>query len=196
MATRSGMSKTLPKMLPHPEPLSDISMITGRLSYVIKYYQNIGISCLIIHDNGNVVVSMGDWAGRTIDLANTKDSLALVAIDFLQNQAKRLIAISHAAGVKQAIYYFALDTGAPVLVDIRVSLNKFLGPGMIRDVFGKTFNTQNVLKVDVISEQLLEQINTGTGNYAGGVIIKPSVFRFTNMDNMPVPLYVGIPCSS
>jgi hypothetical protein len=196
MAAQSGISKTIPVMLPHPEPLSDTSFVSGMLCYVVKYYQNVGISCLISRKEGDVAVSMGDWNGNTIDLSNTKDSLSLVAIDFLQHQAKRLITISHAAGVNQAIYYFALDTGIPVLVDIRMSLNKFLGPGMVRDVFGKTFDTQQVLKIDVMSEQLLEQIKNGVGNFSSGVIIKPSRSRFMEVNGQPTPLYIGIPCSS
>jgi hypothetical protein len=191
MATQSGISKIVPAMLPHPEPLSNMALVSNMLCYVVKYYQNIGISCLISRNKDDIAISMGDWDGNIIDL-NSKDALVLVAIDFLQNQAKRLLAISHAAGVKQAIYYFALDTGTPVLVDIRLSLNKFLGPGMIRDVFGKTFNTQQVLKIDTMSEQLLEQIKNGAGNYNSGVIIKPSRFRFMEVDNKPVPLYVGV----
>jgi hypothetical protein len=196
MGTQSGISKVIPAMLSHPEPLSDTTLVSGMLCYVVKHYQNIGISCLVTHSNNGVAVSMGDWNGQTIDLANTNDSLSLIAIDFLQNQAKRLIAISNAASVKQAIYYFALDTGTPVLVDIRLSLNKFSGPGMIRDVFGKTFDTQQILKIDVMSEQLLEQISNGVGCYSHGVIIKPSRFRFMETNNNPIPLYVGITHSS
>ena len=195
MVTQSGIFKTVPAMLPHPEPLSNAALISGMLCYVVKYYQNVGISCLITHKDGDVSVSMGDWNGQTIDLASTKDSLSLVAIDFLQHQAQRLMAISNAVGVKQAIYYFALDTGIPVLVDIRLTLNKFLGPGMIRDAFGKTFDTQQILKIDVISEQLLEQISNGAGNFSSGVIIKPSRSRFMEVDGKPVPLYIGIPPS-
>jgi hypothetical protein len=191
MATQSGISKIVPAMLSHPEPLSDMTLVSRILCYVIKYYQNVGISCLISRNKDDVVVSMGDWNGNVIDLGS-KDALVLIAIDFLQNQAKRLLAISHAAGVKQAIYYFALDTGSPVLVDIRLSLNKFLGPGMIRDVFGKTFDTQQVLKVDVMSDKLLEQIKNRAGNYSSGVIIKPSRSRFMEVDDKPVPLYVGV----
>jgi hypothetical protein len=191
MATQSGISKIVPAMLPHPEPLSNTALVSNMLCYIVKYYQNIGISCLISHNKDDVVVLMGDWNGNVIDLGG-KDPLVLIVIDFLQNQAKRLLAISNAAGVKQAIYYFALDTGIPVLVDIRLSLNKFLGPGMIRDVFGKTFDTQQILKIDVMSEQLLEQIKNRAGNYSGGVIIKPSRSRFMEVNDKPVPLYVGV----
>ena len=180
-------------MLSHPESLSDATLVSGMLCYVIRYYQNIGISCLITHHDGDVSVTMGDWKGSIVDLANPKDSMSLIAIDFLQNQAQRLIAISNAAGVKQAIYYFAFDTGVPVLVDIRLSLNKFLGPGMIRDVFGRTFTTQQVLTIDVISEHLLEKIHAGAGHFSEGVIIKPSRSRFTEVDGQPVPVYIGIP---
>jgi hypothetical protein len=184
-------------MLPHPEPLSDTAFIAGMLCYVVRYYQNVGISCLITNDDkGNVAVSMGDWDGHTIDLANTKDSLSLIAIDFLQRHGKHFLSISNAAGVKQAIYYFALDTGVPVLVDIRLSLNKFLGPGMIRDVFGKTFDTQQILKVDAMTEKLLEQIRNGVGCFSHGVIIKPSRSRTVELNGKIAPLYVGIPCSS
>jgi hypothetical protein len=179
-------------MLSHPEPLSDLAMVSNMLCYMVKYYQNVGISCLITHKDGNVSISMGDWNGQTIDLANTKDSMSLVAIDFLHKQGQLLAAISNAAGVKQAIYYFALDTGIPVLVDIRLSLNKFLGPGMIRDVFGKAFDTQQILKVDAMSEQLIEQIRDGAGSFGDGVIIKPSRFRFTEVDGKLIPLYIKV----
>ena len=192
MAIQSGTSK-VPAMLPHPEPLSDTALVVGKLCYVVKYYQNVGISCLIAHNDDNVMVAVGDWNGRTIDLADQRDQLYLVAVDFLHTQAKLLVDISNAAGVKQAIYYFALDTGKPVLVDIRLSLNKFVGPGMIRDVFGKTFDTQEILKIDVVTEQLLEQIRNGSGFFDHGAIIKPSRSRLIEVGNQLVPVYVGMP---
>lgn len=200
MATRSGTSKTtpplVPAMLPHPEPLSDTANIAGMLCYVVRHYQNVGISCLITRSNGNVIVTMGDWNGRTIDLSDPKDSLAPIACDFLHKRANQLMMISSAAGVKQAIFYFALDTGTPMLVDIRLSLNKFLGPGMIRDVFGKRFDTQQVLKIDGMNEHLLEQIKNGFGYFDHGVIIKPSRSRSVERDGKPIPLYVEVLCSS
>jgi hypothetical protein len=64
---------------------------------------------------------------------------------------------------------------------------------MIRDVFGKTFDTQEVLKIDVMTEQILEQIRSGSGFFDRGAIIKPSRFRFIEKDNKPIPLYIGIP---
>jgi hypothetical protein len=197
MGTQSGTSKPriIPVMLPHPEPFTDTALVSGMLCYVVKYYQNAGISCLISHNkNGEVAVTMGDWNGNILDLTNIKDSLTLIAVDFLKSQASRLIAISNAAGVKQAIYYFAIDTGIPVLVDIRLSLNKFLGPGMIRDVFGKTYDTQMVLKIDVMSEQILEQINDKAGLFESGAIIKPSRFRYMEKEDKQIPLYVGTQC--
>jgi hypothetical protein len=172
--------------------LIDTTLIAGMLCYVIRYYQNVGISCLITHNNGEVMVSVGDWSGRTIDLIDTKDPLSLIATNFLQKHAKRLISISNAAGVKQAIYYFTFDADILTLVDIRLSLNKFLGPGMIRDVFGKVFDTQQILKVDSMTDQLLDQIKNKSGNYSNGVIIKPSRFRSIIIKDKPIPLYVEI----
>jgi hypothetical protein len=196
METRSGISETIPAMLPHFGPLTDTALIANMLCYAVRYYQNVGISCLITRNDGNVKIVTGDWNGRAIDLADKKDSLSLIAVDFLRKQAADLIKISSAAGVNQAIYYFALDTGTPVLVDIRTSLNKFLGPGMVRDVFGNCFDTQQVLKIDIMSETLLKQITDCVGCFSHGTIIKPSRARSIEENGKLLPLYVGVQCSS
>lgn len=191
MATQSGIFN-LPSILPHPKPLTDTSLVSGMLCYAIQRYENIGISCLVTHYNGNVSISMGDWDGNAIDLKNNDNVMLPIAIDFLKNKVQHLVAISNAAGVKQALYYFAVDTGIPTLVDIQLSLNKFLGPGMIRDIFGKTFDTQKILKIDVMTDVLLEQMLSGSGNYCDGVILKPSRYRYVG-DALLSPLYIEIP---
>jgi len=195
IVARPGISEVIPIMLPHPGPFADTALIAGMLCYIVRHYHNIGISCLISRHAGGVRILMGDWNGRTINLADGKDSLSLIAKNFLYNQAKYLLAITKAAGIGQALFYFALDTGTPMLVDIRTSLNKFLGPGMIRDVFGKRFDTQQIIKIDIMSEQLLEQIKNGSGDYGCGVILKPSRSRSIERDGKLIPLYVEIPCS-
>jgi hypothetical protein len=80
-----------------------------------------------------------------------------------------------------------------LLVDVQVSLNKMAGPGMLRDVFGKIYPTQEVLKIESLDDRAIEYIEKGTGNYEGELIIKPSKFSvFSPNTELLVPLYVEV----
>ncbi len=75
------------------------------------------------------------------------------------------------------------------LVDIRLSLDKFSGPGMVRDLFSKVIPTQEVMKVEILDDQSLEAIKNGVGNYSGDLIIKASTFSTIIRDQELIPSY-------
>lgn len=134
----------------------------------------------------------GDWRGNTLDITDGSD-LAKLANEFIQNKAALLYNVMQLIRLEQAQFYFAIINNELVLVDIQVSLNKFASPGMVRDTFGKTFPTQEVLKIEVIDDRALEYIGRGTGSYGGNIIVKPSRFRMFHVPpNVYTPFYVEV----
>ena len=95
--------------------------------------------------------------------------------------------------IEQAQFYFAIEDEL-TLVDMQLSLNKFAGPGMIKDIFGKIMKTQEIIKTEIIDNRAIEFINKGTGSYEGNLVIKPSRFRVYHNQATGVytPLYVEV----
>lgn len=181
----SEVADVLPivKVLPYPTLPNDIALLKGVFCYIVEWYAQTGLSCLVDRKNGNRI-TIGDWAGNTIDLS-AEDSTALLARLLVQQHAGLLLDFTKTAGVEVAQYYFVMaDSTKFRLVDVRVSANKFLGPGMVRDVFGQRFDTQRVIKIDYLTEQLVVQIERRIGHFGNGVIIKPS--RFVTMPDVGI----------
>jgi len=169
------VDRPVSKILPYPVLSNDISLLKGVFCYIVEWYAQTGLSCLIDRKDGNRITT-GDWSGNTVDLS-AEDSTALLARLFIQQHAALLLEFTKIAGVEVAQYYFVVIDGTKFrLVDVRVSANKFLGPGMVRDVFGQRFDTQRVIKIDYLNEQLAVQIERRIGHFGNGVIIKPSRF--------------------
>jgi len=78
------------------------------------------------------------------------------------------------------------------LVDIQLSLNKYTGPGMLRDVFNPIISTQEVLAIEPLDDRALEAIKRGTGTYEGDLILKPSKFRLYEDGGLYFPHYVSV----
>jgi hypothetical protein len=142
-----------------------------------------------------VVVICGDWYGNAIDLIDTKSSRLIdLASEFVTSEAVKLYEMMRAMGIDQAQFFFGVDDEGLYLIDVQLSLNKFAGPGMIKDVFGKILRTVEILKLEIIDDRAIEYIQKGTGSYGGDLLIKPSRFRmYHNQDtNTYAPLYVGV----
>ena len=195
-------TSSLPEILPYPQflPFESTKSIHDIFCYVIKHYGNDGLSVLIyrIPSNDDVYIVCGDWRGNKIDLvANENNDTPLLyepAIGFLENHAVEFLNMMRLVKIEQAQYYFAVHNGELVLVDMRLSLNKFAGPGMIRDIFGKLINVQDSIKTEIVDARAIEAIEKGVGSYEGDLIFKPSKFKmFHHQDNNSfTPLYVEI----
>jgi hypothetical protein len=204
--TRNAMSQygtsSLPEILPYPQllPFESTKSIHDIFCYIIKHYGNDGLSVLIyrVPSDDDVYIVCGDWRGNKIDLVvdeNNKTSpLYEPAMEFLENYAAEFLNMMRLVKIEQAQYYFAIHNNELVLVDMRVSLNKFAGPGMIRDIFGKLINVQDSIKTEIIDIRSVEAIEKGAGSYEGDLILKPSKFKmFHHQDNNNfTPLYVEI----
>lgn len=182
---------SLATLLPYPALLSgEECNVHGIFCYIIEHYGNEGIAILIQHYHGaGSSILVGDWSGQVIDLTDSKHPLQVIAQQFLSQHGLRLIQLTHLIKLPQCILYVAARN-KPVLVDVRVSLNKFAGPGMLRDVFGKVVETQHVIDVKVLDDAVYHSIQSGAEPFASDVIVKPSRFRCSMVGQTAVPIYV------
>lgn len=190
MANKSGSPSliSLPKLINN----DTYSGLKGVFCYVLEHYGHDGISCLISRDGDKILLFVGDWEGNTIDL-DKQGPLNKLAYDFLRLHAEPLLEIVKIINLKNAIFYLSPKSdGKFVLVDVRTSLNKFIGPGMLNDVFGKIIETPKVLNIATLTTELYESIVRGEGKYSGDIILKPSKFRTIPIGSSHAPLYVEI----
>lgn len=144
-------------------------------------------------DKDQVVVICGDWAGNNIDLTDDSE-LAKIAIKFNDLHLHLFLSTMRLIKLDQMQLFFSIADGELVLVDIQTAINKLSGPGMVRDVFGNRFPTQEVKKIELLDERAMEYLADGSGSYAGDLIIKPSRFRLYHDVNADTyrPLYVEV----
>jgi len=194
----SGSSETieLPDFLPYPDvlPLSEVPELNGKLAYIIKGYED-GIAANVLIQDDNICVRFGDWNGKQIDIQKAGE-LSKLANEFIGKYLDNTIRLFRTIGLSQALLYMGLREGKMQLVDVRLSLNKFVGPGMIRDLFSKIVPTQEVNKVVNIDDATLDAIQAGKGNFAGELTIKTSAFetveRQTPRGKSMFPLYATV----
>lgn len=163
--------------------------------YVIRHYGDDGLSVLIYRQpiKDQVVILCGDWKGNNLDITDGSP-LAAIANKFLQDSVVTFVNTMRLIRLDQLQLFFAVVDNELTLVDIQVSLNKFTSPGMVRDIFGKIFRTQDVLKIETLDDRAIEYIKDGAGSYSGDLIIKPSRFRMYHdeKNNSFAPMYVEV----
>lgn len=191
----SGISK-LPQVLKYPQLLSFDELqenIRNIFCYILRDYGQNGLSVLIYRqpNKDQVVVICGDWDGNNLDITDGSD-LSKIASKFIQDSVSIFINTMRIIKVEQAQFFFAIADNDLILVDIQTAINKLVGPGMVRDIFGKVFKTQEVLKIEVLDDRSLECIRDGSGTYSGDLIIKPSRFRMYHdvKTDHYMPMYV------
>jgi hypothetical protein len=186
----SGTSKTvipqLPTLLSYPKVLTldEAPELVGKFVYFIRAYKLQGLAVLIARQKEDVFMRIGDWDGKVI---NPKESET--ATKFVQKYSQPFIGLMSSAAIPQAIFYLSIDGADMRLVDIRMSLNKFSGPGMVRDLFAKIVDTQEVIKIDNLTPEALLAIKDNSGSYSGDLIIKPSAFKTIDRNKVMYPMY-------
>lgn len=93
----------------------------------------------------------------------------------------------YAAKIAQAQFYFSGYT----LVDIRTSVNQFVGPGMIKDLCENIMQTQEVISIGSLNEEFLAGLREY--NY---IILKHSSFKIIIRENEAIPLYAIVRSSN
>jgi hypothetical protein len=172
---------------------SEGQLIKNLLCYVIEHYDYDGISLLVyrIPNNNDIYVVCGDWNGNAVDLTAQTEQSSLANL-LIEQKLVDILSIMRYAKIDQAQYFFNYVENKFVLVDMQVALNKFAGPGMLRDVFGRTFDIPKIKHIGVIDDVTFDAVTHGSGTYSGDVIIKPSKFRLHETESGYVPLYVEL----
>lgn len=190
----SGISK-LPQILPYPKllPVDLIKHLSNIFCYIIKHYDN-GLSVLVYRqpNKDQVIVLYGDWNGNNIDLT-IDNELSRAAIEFCDGKLQNIIHLMKIIRVEQAQFFFAMSDKL-TLVDVQVAYNKMVSPGMLRDIFSKMFDVQEVIKTEIIDDRAIEAIIRGAGSYSGDIILKPTRFRLYHDEatNSFQPMYIEV----
>jgi len=174
----------IPSLLPYPEVahIDNCVEIRGIFCYIIKAYEP-GFSALVKLRGDESWIAIGDWGGVRVTPKN--EDLWNKSAEFLKHSVYPIIQMMRRIGLDQAEFFFA-DEGS--LVDVQLSLNKFIGPGMLRDVFSSTSETQKVHELAVLDDNKLKELSDSADNY----IVKPSRYRHYMQDGGILPLYARI----
>jgi hypothetical protein len=167
----------LPSFVDYPEFFNVreySSLFNNLFSYIISPYPiDNGYSIYIGSRNDYVFVRLSDFKSSELDITDHKYKSILKHVDKLLN-------IMKVAKIRESCYYFS-NQNDPILVDVMLSANKFMGPGMIRDVFSKTVPTQEIMSVENL---MIDNYDNFSGKY-----IKPSRFKYVIEKEYFRPLY-------
>lgn len=190
MANKSGILTKIPSVLSYPEILDFkelVKHINGKLVYPIKYYPLEGFSIVLYRDHDDIAIKIGDWDGNIINLEKHKNGPKITA--YLNDHLREIITIIKYVNIPQAQLYFSVGDKIR-LVDLRVSQNKFMGPGMLKELFSKTLDVQEeVQKPILINDENVNLIKEGVGPFKGNVIVKTSYFGTLEKEKTLLPLY-------
>ena len=139
---------------------------------------------MIVRQKEEVYIRIGDWDAKVINPMQSE-----AATTFVKKFSPHFISLMSSANIPQAVYYISVDGADMRLVDIRTSLNKFAGPGMVRDLFAKIIDTQEVIKIDNLTPEAMTAIKNNEGSYVGDLIIKPSAFKTMDRNRTMYPMY-------
>lgn len=157
----------IPDFVDYPELLDvtdNLSLFNGMLCYIINPYKVEGVNVYIGFREDCVLIRMADFNSKEISVSNEKDKVNLI-----MPMVEKIVEIMKHSRIVEASYYFSLDPD-PVLVDMMISANKFAGPGMLRDLFGNSMKTQEVIAIEKIDEEVIANNKFN--------VLKPSRFRY------------------
>jgi len=159
---------------PHIAPIDECQEIVGKYCYIIKSYEP-GCAMVFKSQAGTSGISFGGWDGVHNEINAEK---------YLADFVPKCINLMGCIRLPQMQLFISSDG---LLVDVQCSLNKFIGPGMLRDLFSNIIQTQQIDSIDVVNQSKIEQLKT-TGSW----ILKPSKFRYYESGDSILPLYARI----
>lgn len=157
--------------------LRDLKYVNGLECTIIEKYQHIGVS--VTYQRSNKSFKFYDWNSSEIKLFEEAEYSKPIK-DIIDKYLTSLMIVVDGIGLEYAQFVFC--TSPLMLVDVIVTPNKYLSPGMIQDFFGKVVNTQKIIATSRID------LNTKFSN----VVIKPNVFKTHVVNNAFLPLYVEV----
>jgi hypothetical protein len=169
----------IPTLLPYLKKFfgpAEMKLLAGKACYYIEPYPLEGTSVIIYLASGAFNIRIGKFDGSILNVKTLKDQFDR---DLLAKHVPKLIKLMKFSKIFQAQYFFSERR----LVDVQVSLNKFIGPGMLKDLFGKILETQKIIKIAPATEEDMKGVTA---------VIKPSSFKTMMVEDGPVPLYCKI----
>lgn len=177
----------IPNILKHPGFLNweqHHSLLTNIFCYIHRH-DDPGISLLVNRKNDSAIVQVGDWFGNIIDVLTAEDDVK----EFVKSDLSYYINLASVIKLDLVQFYF---TKSYKIFDVQVSLNKFAGPGMVKDVFGSKLSSLETVDITILNDKIIDDISKPDDKYSGSLIIRPSRFRLVDLDNGEIPLYVRV----
>lgn len=192
----SGISN-LPKLAPYPEilDLSKLHELEHTLCYVQDHPGQEGFTILIERDTANddVFVMAGYLNGEAIELDSDTSNNAEMAKTFIKDKIINFLNLMRLVKIDRAQYFFSVKADNIILQDVQTAPDKFVGPGLIRDVFSALVPVPEIRKIEPLTAGNIEAIIMNTGSYEGDLMIKPSRFRiYDGNPNQNIPFYVEV----
>ena len=159
---------------PFPQFLESRSELVGHLCYFMEPYEPVGYSVSFITKDGNVCFKITDTDGNHVlweEMPAKYEELIKITAEFCG--MLRILKIAECQA------FFSVIDGKVTLVDV-FNKHKFIGPGMLNDIFSKFLRTPKIIKVAAYKED----------NADTDVVIKPSRFMTVMIDGNPTPLYI------
>lgn len=191
MAVSSGTSN--PEFISYPRVLNleDIPEIQEQYVYIVRGYEEAGLCVLINRHKGDVAIRAADWDANIIDLSE-KGKQQDYFQKFIADNSLNIVNFLIAAKIQKVLLYITVEQEELILTDARISLDKFVGPGMLRDLFGKFIHTQDVIEIATLDDNLFKSIQEGRGKYDCDLMLKTSRFKTIIRDSEMLPLYARV----
>lgn len=188
MAKTSGLSNQ-PKILSHSDVLGidNVPEILGKFCYVLESYPNTGFSLLLYRDSGNINFKFGTFDGTEIDVLNNTKYRNY--IDKVFKKVGEYIRLLKLVNVSQLQLYFTIKNNKLFVIDARTHFNKFLGPGMVKDIIAKCgVPFVKVLSTEQIDQDIIDRLKSTGEQY----VIRPSYPKMIVRDGILEPLQARI----
>lgn len=161
--------------------LNDVPELNGIFCHIIKSYDMSGYSFVVVRKDGDVSITVGDWRSNIVDPKNDDNILRYMLADYVP----KIIGFMNAIKLSQAQWYFSNDL---CLVDVRVSANKMMSPGMLKESMSNIVPIQETLDTRIVDSGLLRDMRSD--KYDCDVIVKPN--RYRSFTDSIVPLYARV----
>jgi len=186
------MSGMLLDVLPYNKILNiqDVPELKGQFVYVMNDYEDDGFSVVIYKDDGNIKFSFGDFNGNKLNPINNKCKNLEYIDKFLAGPLRKMSSLLVVTGVKSMQAYVSISNEEMILIDIRTHYDKYVGPGMLRDVFGKCdIKIPSYVETGCyLTDDKIKELKKSPKKH----IVKPSSFKMIARDDDVQPMYARI----
>ena len=182
----SGISKVLP--FNAIQPVDEVKEIMNcGAAYILDSYEDDGFSLLLRISKEGTSFKFGSFSGDELDVTEDIKYKNHIS-DLLKNNIDKYIDLLKTVRVNQIQLYFAKYNDGIALVDARPFFNKYLGPGMLRDIISKCgIDVPKTIElVPLVTQEILDKYK-GTN-----FVIKPATPKSIVRGDDVVPLSARI----